>query len=314
MNPSVVKRYNVSLVDMIDRFDGVERSLAVVNRTEPDPVQNMLVETFAGDHVDVSEVRSVGANPSGDVIDALIGDGGTAVEACFSASHMRDSATLSGTDLSTVENLVLLIEEEEIIAASPLDELIDTILLVNSDLYITGTRQLEDVDLPAVVSGLDETLFTLRGYPESNRQKLLLITISRFIERVAWRAGSGTLRSSFQRLSRLDDEVGTRRVYKGVSSTGVDTHVYGVADTLPDGLDVTVHAGTKPDFTDTWFVVYRPAGGPRVASGADSDFERGMKGGVALLAVETEPRLWQGYWTFDPGRLETIDRYIRTTL
>ncbi|SNR63400.1 hypothetical protein SAMN06264855_1251 [Halorubrum vacuolatum] len=154
----------------------------------------------------------------------------------------------------------------------------------------------------------------LRGYPESNRQKLLLITISRFIERTAWRAGSGTLRSSFQRLSRLSEEIGTQRVYERVPKAGVDTHVYGVADEYPTDLDVTVHAGETSDFTDTWFVVYRPEDGPRTVPDAESDFERGVNGGVALLAVETEPRLWQGYWTFDPERLERIDGYIRTAL
>jgi riboflavin biosynthesis pyrimidine reductase len=52
--------------------------------------------------------------------------------------------------------------------------------------------------MPDVLDGLTETPFTLRGYPESNSEKLLLILVSRQIERLAWEGGSGTLRSSFQ--------------------------------------------------------------------------------------------------------------------
>jgi hypothetical protein len=189
------------------------------------------------------------------------------------------------------------------------------VLFVNSDLYITGSRSLADVELPSVISGLDDATFTLRGYPESNRQKLLLITISRFIERVAWTAGDGTLRSSFQRLSRIDDEVGTRDVYERVADTGVDTHLYGVPDELPQDLAAVIHAGNDPDFTDSWFVVYRPPEGPHPArSDPESDLVRGVEGGVGLLAVETEPRVWRGLWTFDADRVSRINRYIERNL
>jgi len=146
-----------------------------------------------------------------------------------------------------------------------------------------------------VIGGLADTTFSLRGYPESNRQKLLLITISRFIERAAWMSGDGTLRSSFQRLSRLDDEVGTREVYERVSEAGVDTHLYGIPDDLPRGLDAVIHAGDTTDFTDSWFVVYRPPEGPHsVDVNPGSDLKRGIEGGVGLLAVEIEPRMWRG--------------------
>ncbi|SNR51965.1 hypothetical protein SAMN06264855_11196, partial [Halorubrum vacuolatum] len=154
---------------MIDRFDGVERSLAVVNRTEPDPVRNMLVETFNGGQVDVSDVRPTAEagtddgtdkDDSEEVLSALIGDGGTTTDVAVDTLTVRDSAGLSEADLTAVENLVVLIEGDEIIAASPLSELVEAILLVNSDLYITGARQLDAIELPPVVTGLDGTLFT----------------------------------------------------------------------------------------------------------------------------------------------------------
>jgi hypothetical protein len=207
------------------------------------------------------------------------------------------------------------VEGDGVVAGETIGELREAVLLVNSDLYITGTRELEDVDLPSVISGLDDTTFTLRGYPESNRQKLLLITISRFIERTAWMAGEGTLRSSFQRLSRINDEVGTREVYESVSAAGVDTHLYGVPDELPRDLDAVVHGGDSTDFTDSWFVVYRPPEGPRPVPGEPgSDLRRGVEGGVGLLAVETEPRVWRGMWTFDAERVHTMNRYIERNL
>ena len=326
----------MTLEQFLDRFDGPERSVVVVNRTDPDPVLNMLVDTFGDDAVRVVDGR-VTADPS----DRRVTDGAGSVGADRSAGltarelttdavddsseavpsidvevlRRHENVPFDGGDPAEIENLVLLMEGDEVVAGSTLGELGDAVLFVNSDLYITGSRSLADVDLPSVISGLDDATFTLRGYPESNRQKLLLITISRFIERAAWMAGDGTLRSSFQRLSRIDDEVGTREVYERVSETGVDTHLYGVPDDLPEGLDAVIHAGDAPDFTDSWFVVYRPPEGPHPAeSDPDSDLGRGIEGGVGLLAVETEPRTWRGLWTFDSERVSRVNRYIERNL
>lgn len=305
----------MTLVDLVDRLDGVERSIVVVNRTEPDPIRNLLVDTFGDDTVDVVDRSTIDAvsGASDDVdggtpaVETLVGDGSESID----VDDLRDSDEIGfdGEDPDEIENLVLLLEGDEIVAASPLDALVNAILLVNSDLYVTGTRGLEDLDLPSVITGLHDTVFSLRGYPKSNRQKLLLITISRFIERVAWESGGGTLRSSFQRLSRLDDEIGTRRVYKRVVESGVDTHVYGVPDRVPTELGAVVHAGESVDFTDTWFVVYTPSEGPRSVDVAD-DLRRGIEGGVALLAVETRPRLWRGVWTFDTDRVRAVNDYV----
>jgi hypothetical protein len=325
----------VTLEQFLDRFDGPQRSVVVVNRTDPDPVLNLLVDTFGDDSVRVVDGRVTvggGDRPATDGAGGVRGErsvGLTARELTGRESRSgeavpsldvevlrrHDDVPFDGGDPSEIENLVLLMEGDEVVAGSTLGELGDAVLLVNSDLYITGSRSLTDVDLPSVISGLDGATFTLRGYPESNRQKLLLITISRFIERVAWTAGDGTLRSSFQRLSRIDDEVGTREVYERVAATGVDTHLYGVPDELPAGLDAVVHAGDGPDFTDSWFVVYRPPEGPhQAASEPESDLKRAVEGGVALLAVETEPRVWRGLWTFDADRIERVNRYIERRL
>ncbi|MFD1571947.1 hypothetical protein [Halorubrum laminariae] len=345
----------MTLEQILDRFDGVERSLVVVNRTAPDPVLNMLVDTFGDDAVTVIDGRAVGetadsaSTERGSLRQADGGETGTREgtipseaarsrgvtageftaeqstgsdpdatrELVIDAEALRqnDAVSFDGDSLSDVENLALLIEGGAVVAGSTLDELGEAVLFVNSDLYITGSRSVDELDLPSVISGLDDAMFTLRGYPESNRQKLLLITISRFIERIAWIAGDGMLRSSFQRLSRLDDEVGTREVYERVSAAGVDTHLYGVPDDVPNDLDATIHSGYTSDFTDSWFVVYRPSDGTQpVGPDVSTDIERGLEGGVALLAVESEPRVWSGIWTFEPDRIAAIHQYIKRTL
>ncbi|OYR48770.1 hypothetical protein DJ73_18990 [Halorubrum sp. Ea1] len=332
----------MTLEQLLDRYDDVERSIVVVNRTDPDPVLNMLTDTF-GDAVQVAdrslagdggtgsdrtETRSdhpgarsdgpadaSGAGLSAERLTMRSPDADKRPVIDVDALRRNDAVPFDGDDPGGVENLALLVEGDEVVAGSTLGELGDAVLFVNSDLYVTGSRTLEDVDLPSVISGLEDTTFTLRGYPESNRQKLLLITISRFIERAAWVAGDGTLRSSFQRLSRIEDEVGTREVYESVVDAGVDTHLYGVPDDLPRGLDAVVHGGDSRDFTHSWFVVYRPPGGPTsVDGGAGSDLDRGMDGGVGLLAVEAEPRVWRGMWTFDEGRVRAMNRYIERNL
>ncbi len=327
----------MTLEALLDRFDSVERSIVVVNRTDPDPVVNMLSNTFGDGSVTVVDGR-VSDTGRG------VRDGGTerigGSDPCrpgmttreFTASRgagrndgsgpvidvealrRNENVPFDGDDPSAVENLALLIEGDEVIAGSTLDALGDAVLFVNTDLYTTGSRSVDEIGLPSVVTGLNDTTFTLKGYPESNRQKLLLVTISRFIERVAWRAGEGTIRSSFQRLSRLTDELGTRRVYENVIDAGVDTHLYGVPDDPPTALDATIHGGRSADFTDSWFVVFTPPDGPSSVDDAGSDLERGMRGGVGLLAVETSPRVWQGAWTFDAGKVETIDGYIERNL
>jgi hypothetical protein len=322
----------VTLEQFLDRFDGPERSVVVVNRTDPDPVLNMLVDTFGDDVVRVVDGSVSAGDPrvtdgagtdrrggltarelaATGVVD---GDGKPVPSLDVEVLRRHDDVPFDGGEPDDIENLVLLMEEDEVVAGSTLGELGDAVLFVNSDLYVTGSRSLADVDLPSVISGLNDATFTLRGYPESNRQKLLLITISRFIERAAWMAGDGTLRSSFQRLSRIDDEVGTRDVYERVTETDVDAHLYGVPDELPAELDAVIHAGTDPDFTDSWFVVFRPPEGPHPAeSDPETDLKRGVEGGVGLLAVETEPRVWRGLWTFDAERLSRLNRYIERNL
>ena len=156
----------MTLRRFLDRIEDPDRSLVVLNRQAPDPVQRMLNRLFAEQSIAVEELEV-----DGDAADQ-----------------------------------VLLVEDGSVVARSPLSELQDAILLVNSDLFITGTRGLEEIEFPAVLEALDETPFHLRGYPESHSEKLLLILVSRYIERRAWTKQNGTLRASFQYLDRIEDE------------------------------------------------------------------------------------------------------------
>jgi len=248
-----------SLRSFFDEIEAPDRHLVVLNQDSPYPIRNLLDSILDGQPVTISDVDE----------------------------------TVEDADI------VALVEGDEVIARSTLDTLMESVLLINSDLYKTGAIDLGDVVLPDVLQGLDEVPFRLRGYPASNKEKLLLIIVSRVIERIAAETGGGTLRSSFQRLSRLRDERGTSDVYETLSKGGVDVHLYGVGYADPvEPLPATVHTGTSYPYRRSWFVVFRPPAGGDTADHA------------ALLALEDEPNVWEGFWTFRPDLVDRIERYI----
>jgi hypothetical protein len=246
----------MTLRRFLDRIDNPDRSLVVLNRQAPDPVQQMLGSLFANQPVSIEEVEV----PEGD------------------------------------DDVVLLVEDGSIVAQSPLQQLQESILLINSDLFVTGARALEEVELPSVIQRLDDVPFFLRGYPQSHSEKLLLILLSRYIERRAWEREAGTLRASFQQLSRIEDEIGTNQVYRTLDDTPVDVHVYGAPGWEPPrDSTITIHAGYDEDFRDSWFVVYTPPDGD---------------GHIALLALEEEADEWSGFWTYRQSLVEDVNEYI----
>ncbi|WP_435100213.1 DICT sensory domain-containing protein [Halarchaeum sp. P4] len=239
----------------IDDIDAPRASLVVVNRDQPVPVQRMLERLFEDQPVAVSE-----------------------------AELPEDES-----------DVVLLVRDGEVVASSPLPAVMDAVLLVNSDLFTSGARELSEAELPDVLAGLEETRFDVQGYPEAEKDKLLLIAVSRAIEREAWLAGEGRLRTAFQNLSRINDESGTRAVYETLAGTDVDVHVYGMPDWVPPmEFEVTTHAGYKPDFRKSWFVVFRGPGGV----------------GSALVAYQTRPRRWSGFWTSRDALVENVADYV----
>lgn len=173
-------------------------------------------------------------------------------------------------------------------AASTLESL-QAVLLVNVALYRTGLSGIEKYEAPDVLTAMDEMRFTPRGFPASTKEKLLLVVMSRFIEKRALEVGRGRLDDSFQQLSRIEDEYGTETVYERLGDSGIDVHVYGVPNADPDIDGVDVHAGDAAGYRRSWFVVFRPPPGEEPA---------------ALLAVETGDNEWDALWTYECERVQ----------
>ncbi|MFA9518213.1 DICT sensory domain-containing protein [Halopenitus sp. H-Gu1] len=267
-----------SLRAFLDRLHDPERSLVVLDRSSPEATWGLLEDLLANQPISVTE--SIDLNDE-------------------SADDEPENNELEIDEPE--DDVVLLLEDDRVLARSTMDELLSSILLINSDLYMTGSRSLSEIDLPEVIERLDDIPFRLRGYPDSNKEKLLLITVSRMIERTAAETGSGTLRSSFQRLSRIEDERGTRDVYETVSHSGADVHVYGIPDWDPSPeMPVTVHGGTTEEYRRSWFVVFTPED-----PGADH---------VGLLALEDDRNVWDGFWTYRADLVRELDAYIETAL
>jgi len=245
-----------SLSTFIQRKGSSEWSVQLINPTPSEPIRQMARDIFGGLDIEMTE-----------------------------------------TDIEGVANdLFIVMRDDEVIASSPLKTLRETLLLVNSDLYATGTKDLDEIYLPDIVEELTDTVFTLEGYPYSNTEKLVLTLVSRHIEQQAARSQKGTLRTAFQRLSRLDDESGTREVYEKLAQiSGLDVHVYGVGDwTPPSDFGPKIHTVNNQEIQDHWFVVY-------ASEGAQDR---------AMLANKTGPYIWDGYWTTNTEEIQLVNKYI----
>jgi len=246
-----------SFAGFIEALDDREKSLSVLNREEVDPIQRMVESMFDADSIEVTEGSGDPAGPA--------------------------------------DMLILHDEQQPAIATSPLQDIERSLLMVNSDLYITGTRSLDEIDTPDVVVNLDDVTFSVAG-----KQKFLLIHISRHVEKIAYETGGGVLHTGFQELSRLNDERGTERAYRQLIDQGVDVHVYGREDwDDPPDRDVTVHAREDGEITKAWFVVH---------DGAGEDERK-----AALVAVETGPNEYAGFWTFEAAVVDDVLDYIERT-
>lgn len=253
-----------SLAGFIDEVGSSEKALLLLNRTEPVPMKRLLDRAFENQAVTVT-----------------------------------DRYVIEGR-----KDIVCLVDDGEVTATTPLSALEDAFLLINADRYRTGTVRIQNGSFPDVLTGLDEVEFRVRGYPESNKEKLLLVLMSRFIEFEALSADGGELHSTFQRLSRLDDEFGTQQVYEWLADSAVDTHIYGVNDapTVANELDVTVHADDSEPYRRSWVLVFTPPAGDTAETDARS---------VALVAELIGDNRWRGMWTYDPDLVSGVRSYMR---
>ena len=246
-----------ALETILTAADLPERTLAVVGEEQPGPVMDLFEEAFGSLDIELTERD----------IDADIDDG------------------------------VVLVEDDDVVATSSMDSIRNAVLLVNSDLYTTGLSGIERRDAPEVLTELDGAVYTLRGFPASTKEKLLLIVISRYIERRALEARGGRLDVAFQKLSRIEDEYGTERIYERLADSAVEVHVYGVPDSYPTDIDgLWTHTGHSEAYRRSWFVVFSPPD------------ERAEP--AALFALETDRNVWRSTWTYDPDRVTEIRRHI----
>lgn len=188
------------------------------------------------------------------------------------------------------------------IARSSVNDLFDSVLLVEPADFVNGQIPLSEVTLPEVVAALKATTFRVDSHAKSGIEKLLFVAISRYIEKLAFEGEGGTLRAGFQQLSRIQREEGTEAVYRELGKTGVDVHVYGVPDWIPpEEFDAKIHAGYGEEFSDHWFVVYEAP--------ADAQTED-----MAFLSTALDSGRWEGFWTSDAELVGEMGKHIETTM
>lgn len=137
---------------------------------------------------------------------------------------------------------------------------------------------------------LDDTLF--RSF---ERRQLLAAT--REIEDRAWRSGRGELHAGFQRPAALAAQ---RRNYRRLAESDLDVHVYFDGQwPAPPIPGVTAHAESGGELGRFWFVVFQPDPADRVRA-------------CALLARERRMGDFDGFWTYDSGRVASLVAHLRT--
>lgn len=183
------------------------------------------------------------------------------------------------------------VPDRNIVAISTIDELGGDYVLVDPEFEVVGTLPREELDLPEFVVRFDETTFRVA---EGN--KPLLNEMSRHIERLALRRDAGQLLTGVQELSRLRGEPRTDEMYRQLADSNVDTHVFGRGDSDYSDREASVHENDAEEIADSWFVVFR-----------DGD------AGAALVAVETGPNTYRGFWTFERDLVEDVAEYIEST-
>ncbi|SFR61700.1 DICT sensory domain-containing protein [Halogeometricum limi] len=179
------------------------------------------------------------------------------------------------TDPNLPRNFAVLHDGDEFVAAAAVEDVHRHVAggVFEGDAF-------ERRDRPTILAHVDDRTFT-----SYDMRRMLLA--SHEVERYAWRTGAGELHAGFQRLSTLASQ---SHIYDELRASGVDVHVYGAPDaSVPPGL--VEHASESPEIRDSWFVVYR---GERRADHR------------ALVAVETGPREFSGFWTYDEDTVDDV--------
>lgn len=176
-------------------------------------------------------------------------------------------------------------------ASSPLSQLASGVETANAEDDPFAIRR-----GPDVLEALHERVFGARGV-----EKQFLIDASTAIEMTAWQTGSGRLLAGFQKLSRYWESPRSRRVMHRIADAGVDVHIYGVPDVVPspDRPNVTIHPDSAREIEESWFVTF------------DGDGRTDRTG--SLVVRETDPEVYEGFWTYEPSISRDVFRYLRDT-
>lgn len=194
------------------------------------------------------------------------------------------------------DNTIVVNKDGEDISTSSLDTLKNSILYTNSDQYKTQRNQMNKLKFPESILKLQNKKFELKGYPKEYNEKLILIAISRYIEQLSYNHG-GIHHSTFQKLSRIDDEKGTKEIYESLSGRVDELHLYGELDKFPElGTKPTFHFGSTDAYKYSWIVLHLSE-----------------ENCAALVAFENKDRFneWDAIWTFDREKVITIEEKMK---
>ncbi|WP_134669823.1 DICT sensory domain-containing protein [Halorussus marinus] len=129
--------------------------------------------------------------------------------------------------------------------------------------------------------------------------KRRMLGATREIEDRAYRTGTGTLRTGFQRFDALAAQ---REVYESLAAnSSLDVHVYAPRDwsaEVPVAEGLTIHTPHAAEVGAFWFVVFDGGDDPEQA--------------CALLAAERDddPGRFRGFWTYDSEAVADLDAYL----
>ncbi|WP_076431639.1 DICT sensory domain-containing protein [Haladaptatus litoreus] len=205
------------------------------------------------------------------------------IETHFAVQNVavRQAQTESGLP----RDFAVLYKGAEFLAASPLSDLREALAFEGK---LFDTTDFDSLPNPEVLTHVDDTVFT-------SYSKRRMILASREIEERAWRVGGGELHVGFQRLSLLRDQWD---LYEKIVESGCEAHVYGSLDCdLPES-SLAIHATEENEIKRTWFVVFDAPDGAT---------------DCALLAEESEPNRFYGFWTYDSGIVGEIRSHLRET-
>jgi DICT domain-containing protein len=182
------------------------------------------------------------------------------------------------------DDFAVLHDDGTFIAASALEDLRRAVTFESGFLDATDFGERPTPDILKHVSDVTFTSY----------EKRRMVLASREIEERAWRTGGGQLHAGFQQLSRFREQWD---LYARIAAQDVSVHVYGVPDWRPpDCAWLTVHPSEDPEIRDPWFVAY------------DAPDESNC----ALLAEETEPNRFVGFWTYDDDRTADVLDHLQS--